>query len=480
MSGLIKRDYDAVVVGAGPNGLAAAIRLQQAGLSVVVLEAQDTIGGGTRSAELTLPGFIHDICSAIHPLALGASFFQTLPLKAHGLEYIFPDVLAAHPFDDGRAAVLYQSLEHTARSLGRDERSYLNIIHPLVKGWPRIVRDVLGPLSIPSNPLSFAQFGKKALTSASFLSRKFQTREGKGMWSGMAAHSIQPLTNFATSAIALVLLVTGHTSGWPFPKGGAHQITKALASFFVSIGGEIQTNFDVRSIDQLPASHAVFFDVSPRQLLKIAGHKFSKFYQWQLRRYRYGMGCFKVDWALNAPVPFTSDVCKSAGTLHLGNTFEEIANAEQMIWRGKHPEKPFVLFAQQSVFDPSRAPSGKHAAWAYCHVPHGSTVDMTERIEKQVERFAPGFRDTILARSTMNSAELESYNPNYVGGDIAGGVNDIGQIFTRPALRLSPYRTSAKGIYLCSSSTPPGGGVHGMCGFHAAERALKDVFYDRD
>jgi phytoene dehydrogenase-like protein len=476
MSGLSKRDYDAVVVGAGPNGLAAAIRLRQAGLSVLVLEAKDTVGGGTRSAELTLPGFIHDICSAIHPLALGAPFFQTLPLNAHGLEYIFPDVLAAHPFDDGMAAVLYQSLEHTARSLGRDEDSYLKIIHPLVKGWPKIANDVLGPLRIPSDPLPFAQFGMKALTSASFLSQKFQTREGKGMWSGMAAHSIQPLTNISTSAIALVLLVTGHISGWPFPKGGAHQISKALASFFVSLGGEIQTNFYVRSMDQLPGCHAVLFDVSPRQLLEIAGHKFSKLYRWQLRRYRYGMGCFKVDWALDAPAAFTSDVCKSAGTLHLGNTFEEIANGEQMVWRGKHPEKPFVLFAQQSVFDPSRAPSGKHVAWAYCHVPHGSAVDMTERIEKQVERFAPGFRDTILARSTMNSADLEGYNPNYIGGDITGGVNDIGQIFTRPALRLSPYRTSAKGIYVCSASTPPGGGVHGMCGFHAAERALKDLW----
>lgn len=475
MSGANKRDYDAVVVGAGPNGLAAAIRLQQAGLSVLVLEAADTVGGGTRSAELTLPGFTHDICSAIHPLAVSAPFFKTLPLDGHGLEYVFPDVLAAHPFDDGRTAVLYESFEHTASSLGRDERSYLKLIHPLVNAWPKLGKDVLAPLGIPADPIAFAQFGMKALTSARFLSQRFQTREGKGMWAGMAAHSIQPLTNIATSAIALVLLTTAHVSGWPFPKGGAHQITKALASYLISLGGEIQTNFLVRSMSQLPSSRAILFDVSPRQLLEIAGHKFSSLYRWQLRRYRYGMGCFKVDWALNSPVPFASDACRSAGTLHLGNTFEEIADAEQMVWKGRHPEKPFVLFAQPSVFDPSRAPSGKHTAWAYCHVPHGSTVDMTERIEKQVERFAPGFRDTILARSTMNSAEIESYNPNYVGGDITGGVNDIGQIFTRPALRFSPYRTSAKGIYICSASTPPGGGVHGMCGFHAAERVLSDL-----
>ena len=475
MSGLSKRDYDAVVVGSGPNGLAAAIRLQQAGLSVLVLEGRATVGGGTRSGELTLPGFNHDICSAIHPLAVGAPFFKTLPLEAHGLEFIFPEVLAAHPFDDGRASVLHQSAEQTARSLGLDEQSYLNIIYPLVKAWPKIGKDILGPLAIPSNLLAFARFGVKALTSATYLSRNFQTREGKGIWAGMAAHSIQPLTNIATSAIALVLLVTGHASGWPFPKGGAHQITKALASFFVSLGGQIETNFYVRSMEQLPASHAVLFDVSPRQLLEIAGHKFSSFYRWQLRRYRYGMGCFKVDWALNDPVPFVGGACREAGTVHLGNTFEEIADAENMVWKGKHPEKPFVLFAQPSLLDPSRAPAGKHTAWAYCHVPHGSTVDMTEHIEKQVERFAPGFRDTILSRHTMNSAQIETYNPNYIGGDITGGVNDIGQIFTRPALRLSPYRTSAKGIYICSSSTPPGGGVHGMCGFHAAERALKDL-----
>lgn len=476
MSGLTKRDYDAVVVGSGPNGLAAAIRLQQAGLSVLVLEGEPTIGGGARSAALTLPGFTHDICSAIHPLAAGSPFFKMLPLEAHGLEFIFPSLAAAHPFDNGTAVALRGTVEETAAGLGRDAKTYLGLMQSLVKNWPLIVDDVLGPLAAPRHPVSFARFGMKALTSADFLSRIFRTREAKGLWAGMAAHSIQPLNNLATSAIALVLMITGHSAGWPFPKGGSQQISAALASYFKSLGGRIETNFYVRSMDQLPTSHAVLFDVTPRQLLQIAGHPFSALYQWQLGRYRYGMGSFKIDWALDGPVPFVAEACRQAGTVHLGNSFEEIAEGEQMIWKGKHPERPFVLFAQQSLFDPSRAPGGKHTGWAYCHVPHGSTFDMTDRIELQVERFAPGFRDRILARSTMNAAEFESYNPNYVGGDINGGVNDIRQIFTRPALRLSPYRTSAKGVYICSSATPPGGGVHGMCGVRAAEQALKDVF----
>lgn len=471
-----KRDYDAIVVGSGPNGLAAAITMQYAGLSVLLLEAKDTIGGGLRTKELTLPGFRHDVCSAIHPMAAGSPFFRQLPLHQHGLEYIYPEISAAHPFDDGTAAALTLSLEETARSLGKDEKTYLKLIKPLTRDWPALAKDILGPLHFPGNPAALVKFGLNALTSAKFLSKRFVTKKAKGLWGGMAAHSIQPLSNIASSAIGLVLLTTGHVKGWPIPKGGSQSIANALANYFVSIGGKIQTGFNVESLAQLPASHALLFDVTPKQLLKIAGQKFSSIYKWQLNRYRYGMGVFKIDWALDEAIPFTADECRLAGTVHLGNTFEEIAGSELQTSKGEIAGKPFILLAQQSLYDPSRAPVGKHTAWAYCHVPNGSQVDMTDAIEKQVERFAPGFRDRILARSTMNTFQMQAYNPNYIGGDINGGVIDISQLFTRPALRFSPYGTSAKDIYICSSSTPPGGGVHGMCGYHAAKRALKDVF----
>jgi phytoene dehydrogenase-like protein len=472
---LEKRDFDAVIVGSGPNGLAAAILLQQNGLSVLVVEGKSEIGGGLRSAELTLPGFIHDICSAIHPLAASSPFFTTLPLADYGLEYIYPGIAAAHPFDSGKAATLRKSVEETARLLGADEQAYLNLMQPVVRDWPLIAPDVLGPLHYPKHPLAMARFGMPALSSASYLAHRFKTDEAKGLLAGMAAHAMQPLTNVATSAIALVLMASGHLQGWPIPKCGSMSIANALASYFISIGGKIETDFYVRSLDQLPSAHAVLFDVSPRQLLQIAGHKFSSIYKWQLERYRYGMGVFKVDWALDAPIPFTNAECRQAGTIHIGNTITEIINAEQQTWSGYHPEKPFVLLAQQSLFDNTRAPAGKHTAWAYCHVPNGSTVDMTEAIENQIERFAPGFKEIILAKHTMNAVQVEEYNSNYIGGDINGGVIDIGQLFTRPALRWSPYKTSAKGIYLCSASTPPGGGVHGMCGYYAAKRVLKDL-----
>jgi len=321
-----------------------------------------------------------------------------------------------------------------------------------------------------------ARFGLTALRSATSVAGRFKTEQAKGLFAGMAAHTMQPLTNLSTAAIALVLLSAGHLKGWPLPRGGSQQIANALASYFISLGGKIETNTYIKSLEQLPSSHAVLFDTTPRQLLQIAGHKFSGIYKRQLERYRYGMGVFKVDWALAGPVPFTAGECRQAGTVHIGNTLSEIVASEQFTWDGGHPEKPFVLLTQQSLFDPSRAPEGKHTAWAYCHVPNGSTVDMTTIIEKQVERFAPGFRDLILAKHVMNTVQIEEYNPNYIGGDINGGVIDLGQLFTRPALRWSPYKTSAKGIYICSSSTPPGGGGHGMCGYYAAKRALKDVF----
>lgn len=467
--------YDAVVVGAGPNGLAAAIAMQQAGLSVLLLEGKPTIGGGLRTAELTLPGYRHDICSAIHPLAAASPFFQTLPLARYGLEFIVPPVAAAHPFDDGTAAVA-SSLAGTAHSLGLDAAAYHRLVAPLLASWPRIANDVLAPLHFPEYPLAMVRFGLSALLPATVLARRFAGEKARGLLAGMAAHAIQPLSNLTTSAIGLVLLLTAHRGGWPLAKGGSQSIADALLAHFLALGGQVETGTYVRSLAQLPAARAVLFDVTPAQLLQIAGHSLSSIYQWQLRRYRYGMGVFKIDWALAEPIPFTAPDCAQAGTVHLGGTLAEIAASERATARGRHPDRPFVLLAQQSLFDPSRAPAGRHTAWAYCHVPNGSRQDQTAAIERQVERFAPGFRERILGRHTFTPAQMEEYNPNYVGGDINGGLLDIGQLFTRPALRASPYRTSQRGLYLCSSATPPGGGVHGLCGYYAARRALRDVF----
>jgi phytoene dehydrogenase-like protein len=469
-------DYDAIVVGSGPNGLSAAITLQQSGLSVLLIEAKDSVGGGMRSAELTMPHFIHDICSAVHPLAVTSPFFRALPLERYGLKFIHPDIAAAHPFDNGDAAALYNSLEQTAGALDSDKNAYLKLMEPLVDDWPLLRSDILGPFHFSRHPLPMARFGLRALTSAANTVTRFRSEKARGLWAGMAAHSMQRLTGATTSAIGLVLLALGHTTGWPIIGGGSNAIANALAAHFISLGGTIETDLYIVSTDQLPSAHAVLFDVTPRQLMQIAGTRLSPFYSWQLQRYRYGMGIFKIDWALDGPVPFTAPECRKAGTVHLGNTWDEIAASEALVSEGRHPDKPFVLLAQQSLFDPSRAPEGKHTAWAYCHVPNGSKADMTRLIEMQVERFAPGFRDRILERHTMNSEKMEAYNPNYVGGDISGGIMNIRQLFTRPALHFSPYNTSAKGIYLCSSSTPPGAGVHGMCGYYAARRALKEIF----
>ncbi|RYU93532.1 phytoene desaturase family protein [Emticicia agri] len=471
-----KTDFDAIIVGSGPNGLSAAVALQKSGLSILLVEAKSTIGGGLRSAELTLSGYVHDICSAIHPLALASPFFRTLPLDKFGLEYIQPPVAAAHPFDDGTTALLTRSIEETASQFGKDKQTYLNLLGAITRQLPDLANDILAPLRFPRHPLDYASFGLKALLPASFIAKRFTTDAAKGLWGGMAAHSILPLSNFTTSAIGLVLMAAGHAFGWPIPKGGSQQIANALAAYFQSIGGKIETNFYVKSLEQLPSSKAILFDITPKQLLHIAGHTFSSVYKRQLEKYKYGMGVFKIDWALDAPVPFQAKQNLLAGTVHLGGTFEQIAIEEQKIWKGQHPEKPYVLLAQQSLFDSTRAPDGKHTLWGYCHVPAYSTKDMTSAIEQQIERFAPGFKDRILARHIMNTAQMEEHNPNYIGGDINGGAIDLTQLFTRPALRWSPYRTSTKGLYICSASTPPGGGVHGMGGYHAAQRVLKDLF----
>lgn len=473
----MKRDfYDAIVVGYGPNGLAAAITMQKAGLQVLLVEAKETIGGGLRSAEFGQTGNIYDICSAIHPMALQSPFLKKLPLEAHGLVYVNPPIMAAHPLDGGKAVGLFSSLEETASQFNADAANYIRLFKPLTKLWPELINDLLAPFHVPSNPLSIARFGIKAVQSAARLAKHFRTEELKALWAGMAAHSMLPLDRMTTSAIALVLTIAGHTGGWPIPSGGSQQIANALASYFKSIEGEIVTNCYVDSLKKLPRAKAFLFDVGPKQLLTIAGEQFHATYKRQLSNYRYGMGVFKIDWLLEGPIPFRAAACRKAGTVHIGNSLQEIMAAEQQVWEGKHPERPFVLLAQQSLFDTTRVVGNHQIVWAYCHVPNGSTVDMTAAIEQQVERYAPGFKDRIIARQCMNTQAYEMYNPNYVGGDINGGVMDLSQLYTRPALRWSPYSTPAKHIYICSSSTPPGGGVHGMCGYHAAKQALKERF----
>ncbi|MGH9683565.1 MAG: phytoene desaturase family protein [Candidatus Acidiferrales bacterium] len=470
-----KREYYSVVIGSGPNGLAAAITVAQAGRSVLVLEAQGTIGGGTRSAELTLPGFIHDVCSAVHPMALTSPFFRSLPLREHGLEWIEPDAPLAHPLDDGTAVLVERSVNATAANMGRDVERYSRLFSPLVRDWSKLEPALLGRLRLPSHPQALARFGFDAMRSAEgFANSCFRDERTRAMFAGMAAHSILPLTKIPSAAFGCVLTIAAHAVGWPFARGGSQSIANALASYLRSLGGEIITNSPVSSLEQLPKSHIVLCDVTPRQLLQIAGSRFGFGFRRKLERYRYGPGVCKMDWALDGPIPWKAEECRRAGTVHIGGTLEEIVRSEAAPWRGEHIEKPFVLLAQPSLFDPSRAPAGKHVAWAYCHVPNGSRFDMTERIENQIERFAPGFRRAILKRSVMVAASLEQHNANLVGGDISGGASNLGQLFLRPTWRM--YGTPVKGLYLCSSSTPPGGGVHGLCGHRAARAALNDVF----
>jgi phytoene dehydrogenase-like protein len=470
----------AVVIGSGPNGLAGAIVLARAGLEVEVREAEPEIGGGLRSAELTLPGFVHDVCSSIHPLAVASPFFGELELE---VEWVHPDAPAAHPFDDGTALVLEGDLDATAASLGRDEEAYRLLMRPLVEAWREAERVLLGPH--PVSPRAVLELRRRlgsrgvldasraALSAARPLAEsRFVEERTRAWFAGFAAHSMLPLERRPSGGFGLALAALGHAVGWPFPRGGSQRLAEALAGRLRALGGEVAPSSPV---DELPDADIVLADVSPRELGRLARGRLPERYLRRLRSYRHGPGAFKLDWALEGPIPWRASDCTRAGTVHLGGTFEEIAASEWGAWSGRPAAKPFVLLAQTSLFDETRAPAGRQTAWAYCHVPNGSYADMSERVEAQVERFAPGFRERILARHGMGPADLEAHDRNLVGGDLNGGTMDLGQLWFRPVRRLVPYRTPLRGVYLCSASTPPGGGVHGMCGYSAARVALRDL-----
>ena len=462
------------MVGSGPNGLAAGIALSQAGFRTTLFEGSDTIGGGVRSEALTLPGFVHDVCSAVHPLALASPFFRGLPLVEHGLEWVHAPAVLCHPLDGGRAVVLERSLARTAAGLGADGAAYGELLAPLLERWQVLMQDVLAPPRLPRAPRALARFALHGLLPATWLARaRFRTEPARGLLAGLAAHAPLPLNRSPSAAFGLVLALAGHAVGWPIPRGGAGSIGRALAGCFTSLGGDVVTRCEIHRLDELPHSGATLLDITPRQFLRLAGSQLPALYRGQLRHFAYGLGTCKVDWALDAPIPWAAPECARAATVHLGGSLAEIAAAHAAAWAGSNPSEPFVILAQPTLFDPSRAPEARHTAWAYCHVPPGSNADLTERIEQQVERFAPGFRRRILARHTFTSAGLERHNPNLVGGDIAGGISNLAQLLTRSALQLNPYRTPLRGVYLCSASTPPGGGVHGMCGYHAAQSVIR-------
>ena len=466
-------EFDAAVVGSGPNGLCAAITLAEAGLRVVVIESADTIGGGARTAELTLPGFHHDVCSAIHPMAISSPYMQTLDLEAHGLEWIQPTAPLAHPLDDRPAAMLERSVDDTAATLGIDGEAWARWMRPWTDRWSGLCEDALGPLGIPKHPLWMASFGTEAFRAADMLARgKFDDAPARALFAGLAGHSILPLDMMPSAAIGVMLGIAAHAVGWPLPKGGSGALSQALASRFTSLGGTLQTGRRITQIDHVPTRGPILFEVAPARLADIAGDALPMTFRKKLQQFHHGPGVFKMDFALSEPIPWADAAVSRAGTVHLGGTLDEIVASERACWEGHHSDNPFVLVAQQSRFDPTRAPDGQHTGWAYCHVPSGSTIDMTSAIETQIERFAPGFRDTILAKHAMHALDFETYNANYIGGDVNGGAPTISQLFTRPTAKT--YRTPNPRIYLCSASTPPGGGIHGMCGHHAAKAALKD------
>jgi phytoene dehydrogenase-like protein len=470
------RAPDAVIIGSGPNGLAAAITIARAGRAVHVIEAADTVGGGARSAELTLPGFVHDVCSAIYPFGRTSPFFASADLERHGLRWLEPPIALGHPLDDGTAVVLRRGVDETAADLGPDGEAYRRLLGHLVGDWPKLLPDVLAPFHIPLWPpraIRLARFGLSAIQSATSLTRRFEGERARALFAGAAAHAQIGLTEPISGAAGLVMLASAHADGWPVPAGGAGEVPRAMLAELTALGGTVETGRRIGSIDELPPHRVAMFDVAPRDLLAIASDRFPGRYRRALKRFRHGPGVFKVDLALDGAIPWRASELVGAGTVHLGGTLEEIARAEAAVASGRVPERPFVLLAQQGAADPSRAPEGRSTVWAYCHVPNGSTADMTIPILDQIERFAPGFRDRILATSTIDTTALEAYDANAVGGDVGGGRFDLGQLFTRPAWRLDPYSTPDRSIYICSASTPPGGGVHGMCGLHAARSALR-------
>ena len=474
------RAYDAVVVGAGPNGLAAAIVLARAGHSVLVAEARDTIGGGCRSAQITRPGFLHDICAAVHPMGIVSPLFRDLPLAAHGLEWAQSPAALAHPFDDGSAAVLHRDVQATGETIGPDGKPWARLMRPFLDAGEPFFADVLRPIRVPRHPFVMARFGLAGLQSCERLVRRqFSGPRARALFTGCAAHSFLPMDAPASASFGLVLALVGHAIDWPVVRGGSQRLADALASYLRSIGGEIETGRPVAALRELPSHRVVLFDLVPRLVERIAGEALPASFRKQLRRYRHGPGVFKIDWALRGPIPWTAAACHTAATVHLGASFEEIAESERAAAHGGVAERPFVLVAQQSLFDRTRAPEGQHTGWAYCHVAHGSTVDMTERIERQIERFAPGFRDLILDRRTMSPSDVEAHNANMIGGDIGGGANDLAQFLFRPVRRWNPYATPNPRLFLCSSATPPGAGVHGMCGYWAAQSALRRLHSGR-